>query len=49
LGTLIPIIYHQQQKEEAKRVDERRDVTRIGAKKEHHVTLTVEQTKELKT
>ena len=33
---------------EAKRVDERRDVTRIGSKKENHVSLTAEQVKELK-
>ena len=33
---------------EAKRVDERRDVTRIGSKKENHIPLTVEQVKELK-
>ncbi|MBI3960251.1 MAG: site-specific integrase [Chloroflexi bacterium] len=34
---------------EGKRIDERRDVTRVGGKKENHVTLTVEQVKELKT
>ena len=33
---------------EAKRVDERRDVCRIGAKKENHVALTCDQVKELK-
>lgn len=34
---------------EAKRIDERRDQTRIGSKKAAHVGLTPEQVKELKT
>jgi integrase len=34
---------------EAKRVDERREQTRIGAKKENHVTLTADHAKALKT
>ena len=33
---------------EAKRIDERRDVTRVGDKKEEHVSLTPEEAKKLK-